>query len=110
MNAQALLDKVMAAWPGARVVDVRVPPAAIEGATYAGPRANYSLGDLAQLARDEACRIDTVTDVLASEGLAPDAGQLAKRDQFEALARLCERVRADPAIIERLKRAGGGAE
>lgn len=109
LRERSLVAAVLEKFPGAQIVDVRRPALGnTEPAAYV-PQASYSLLALVKAARDEANRIDDTQEALVKAGdrAAADAGQLARRDQFEAIARLLERLRGDAVILERLK-AGGG--
>lgn len=100
------LAAVREKFPGAELVDVRPPPPAAPGPEPAPSAGHYSLGELAQCARDAADQIRRMQTWMVEAGLRPHplAAALARADKFDALGRLADRVRADAAIIERLRR------
>lgn len=65
---------------------------------------NYRLSDLHDQARREAVHIEAVQAALVYVGLraAPDAGEIARAEKFEALCSLCNRA-SDPVIVDRLR-------
>lgn len=68
---------------------------------------NYSLAVLAETARAEARRIEATQEALVMARLraAADAHEVARAEQFDALARLADRCAADSVIMDRLRSA-----
>ncbi len=57
-------------------------------------------------AADEACRIEISQNARIAAGLidAPMPEQMAKRDDFEGIVRLLDRIIADAGLLERLSK------
>src|SRR5262245_39465086 len=97
VRSSPIVQAALARFPGAGVVDVRQAPADEGGAAPAdnggGPRF-YRLSELQQTAIDEALRIEASQDALVAVGdrVTPHGGELARRDRFNAIARLIARV------------------
>jgi hypothetical protein len=109
LRARPLVQATLARWPGAEIVDVRkTPPLVTPASEDAAPTKSYSLSALATLARAEACRIEDTQMALVATGdrATPCAEQLARRDAFNAIATLIDRVRGDGVIMDRLRRGG----
>lgn len=103
----SILDQavVQAGRAGGEVTDVRSSPPAASTA-YAGAPKSFGLVRLAKRARAEADRIDATQRALVNAGLrdSPYAPALEARDEFEAMARVFDRIRADKTIMDRLQR------
>jgi ParB family chromosome partitioning protein len=67
--------------------------------------APVTLRDMITEAQIEAARLEVTEAAMVNAGFRQewDAGQLRKRDVFDAIARLLERIAADPALVRRLK-------
>lgn len=53
----------------------------------------------------EALRIEQTEDAFVQAGLRarPDDGRMAKRDDFDGVVRLIDKILMDPILLERLK-------
>lgn len=96
-----LVRAVLKRFPGAEIVDARQADAGLRPSRAAA----FTWAELRKVAADEANRIDAAQEALVAAGdrVEPDPGQLARRDAFETLARLVDRVRSDDVIVDRLK-------
>jgi hypothetical protein len=103
---QRLVALVLAKFPGAEIVDVRLLDLGLEA-----PRVDpdtgaksFSLGVLQKLAIAEADRVEAVQELLVKNGdrSTPDQRQLNKAEGWRAIASLVERC-SDPIIKERLR-------
>lgn len=103
-----LVAAALARFPGAEIVDVRpVPPQDGEPYQEPGPGPKlFSLGDVRTTLTTEADRIRAVQERLVREGdrVAPHAGRMLAADHFDAAATLIDRCKADPVIMDRLKK------
>lgn len=103
-----LVAATLATFPGAEITDMRdVPPD--RGTAWQSPRPGpklFSLADVRATLTAEADRIRTVQDRLVREGdrNGPDAGQMLAADHFDAAATLIDKCKADPVIMDRLKK------
>jgi hypothetical protein len=94
---------VLKQFPGAEIVDVRVPDDAIDSAQEGDDR--VSLAVLRDVAWAEARRIRAVQEGLVEQGdrKSEDAGQLAKAKRFEAMGNVLDCCSFDTTINERVR-------
>lgn len=102
-----LVKAIVAQFGGGDVVDLRLPLPADNGTpAAAGERRSYSLGDLQKTLRDESYRITATQEALVRMGdrEEPHAGEMLRAAHFEASAALIDKCKADPTIMDHLKR------
>lgn len=113
VRSHPLVAAVLAQFPGADVIDVKVTPEAEADAVYLAPqpgeRRQHSLGDIRATLVNEADRIRAAQFALVElkDREAVHAGEMLRAEHFDCAAQLIDRCKASPEIMERLKKGPG---